>query len=306
MTASRLPWVLQGGDFSQPGWHTNPTAAYQMMFEFLRLSPSYELARLASARKLTKDEQKNIPADFDQVLATYNLIADVNCVFFRQWWLERGLHIFGNPYTKPNLHEIAVFGNGQETDAELIATKINSHLVEARQAEGLSAALLISVPLGLKRSEILKKFKAVLDHHRSQDVGQAEQAKIKLMGKRFHSNAMFKGLRLIWFKAAKPNWELWRLGAKADISASYSNVLDPNSPRKPRSPIEMDDRIILGKITFRALEKFERIAENAARGRFPCADPVHASDFNYPLLAQRLQQHSKWVKSTKSQWLKSN
>jgi hypothetical protein len=106
-----------------------------MMFEFLRLSPSYELARLASTRKLSKPEQKNIPADFDQVLATYNLIGDVNCVFFRQWWLERGLHIFGNPYTKPNLHELAVFGNGQETDAELIATKINSHLDEARQAE---------------------------------------------------------------------------------------------------------------------------------------------------------------------------
>ena len=303
---SKLPWILSGNDFAQPGWHTNPTAAYQMMFEFLRLSPSYELARVASTRKLSKDEQKNIPADFDQVLSIYKMIGDVNCVFFRQWWLERGLHIFGNPYTKPNLHELAVLSNGQETDVDLIATKIKSHLIEARQAEGLSAALLISVPLGLKRSEILKKFKFVIDHHRSQDVGQAQQAKIKLMGKRFHTNAMFKGLRLLWFKAAKPNWELWRLGAKSEISASYSNVLDPKSSRKPSSPIEMDDRIILGKITFRALEKFERISENAARGKFPCSDPVDVSNFNYVLLAQRLQQHSRWIKITKSQWLKTN
>ena len=178
--------------------------------------------------------------------------------------------------------------------------------MEARQAEGLSAALLVSVPLDLKRSEVLKKFKILLDHHRSMEIGDARQAKIKLMGKRFHANAMFKGLRLLWFKAAKPNWELWRLGAKSAISASYSNVLDPKSPRKPRDAIEMDDRIILSKITFRALERFERIAENAARGKFPCADPIDTSNFNYPLLAQRLQLHTKWEKNAKSQWLKGN
>ena len=65
MTNSRLPWVLKGGDFSHPGWHTHPTAAYQMMFEFLRLSPSYELARIARTRKLFKLERSSIPKDFD-------------------------------------------------------------------------------------------------------------------------------------------------------------------------------------------------------------------------------------------------
>lgn len=306
MTNSRLPWVLKGGDFSHPGWHTHPTAAYQMMFEFLRLSPSYELARIARTRKLSKLERSSVPKDFDQVLKTYDMVGDVNCVLFRQWWLSRGLHIFGNPFTKPKLREISFFPNGQETDVTLINEKIKSDLVDARQSEGLSAALLISVPVGIKRSEILKQFKSLIDHHRSFDIGTTQQAKIKLMGKRFHSNAMFKGLRLLWFKAAKPNWELWRLGAKSGISASYSNVLDPKGPRKTSSSIEIDDRIILSKITFRALERFELIAENAARGRFPCAEPIDSLDFNYPFLAQRLQQHSKWVKNTKSEWIKNN
>jgi hypothetical protein len=291
---SKLPWALSGSDFSQSGWHTEPTAAYQLMFEFLVLSPSYELARKARADKLTKEESENLPKDFDKVLATYDLLGNVNCILFRQWWLKRGLHVFGNPYNKPKIHEIALIENREATEVEKISQTLKSSYVEARQAEGLSAALIVSIPLGLKRTEILKKFRSLLDAHISKDVGKAEQPKIKLMGKRLHINAMVKGIRLLWFKAAKPNWELWRLGAKAQLSDSYSKVLDPVAPRKAKDIIEMNDRLTMSKITFRAVHRFEHIAENAARGRFPCADPVYMSEFNYLEIAQRLLKHTKW------------
>jgi hypothetical protein len=117
---------------------------------------------------------------------------------------------------------------------------------------------------------------------------------------------MFKGLRLLWFRAAKPNRELWRLGAKAQLSDSYSKVLDPAAPRKAKDIIEMNDRLTMSKITFRAVHRFEHIVENAARGRFPCADPVEMARFNYPEIAQRLLRHTKWVKSQKLQWTEKN
>jgi len=68
----------------------------------------------------------------------------------------------------------------------------------------------------------------------------------------------------------------------------------------------MDDRITMSKITFRALHRFEHIAENAARGRFPCADPVDMSEFNYPEIALRLMRHTKWVKSQKLKLVKKS
>lgn len=123
------------------------------------------------------------------------------------------------------------------------------------------------------------------------------------MGKRFHANAMYKGLRLLWFKSAKPKWELWRLGAKSQISDSYSKVLNPSAPRKPNDAIEMDDRIIMSKITFRALQRFELIAENAARGKFPCSEPIEMAEFNYPAISQRLLKHTQWVKQYKTDWI---
>jgi hypothetical protein len=57
----------------------------------------------------------------------------------------------------------------------------------------------------------------------------------------------------------------------------------------------MDDRIIMSKITFRALQRFELIVENAARGKFPCADPVEQAPFNHAEISQRLLKHTQWV-----------
>lgn len=304
MKKVRFPWTLRGSDFSQAGWHSEPTAAYQLMFEFLRLSPSYELARKARTSGLSAAEKVAVPSDFEQVLATYDLIGDVNCALFRQWWLQKGLTVFGNPYTKPKLREITVLQGGEETHVSAIARKLQLGLVEQRQIEGLSATLLVSVPLDLKRTEIMRKFRELLDQYKDKDLGMTDQSKIKLMGKRFHANAMFKGLKLLWFKAAKPKWELWRLGAKSELSESYSKVLNPAAPRRTTVAVEMDDRIIMSKITFRALHRFESIVENAARGKFPCDAPVDQLEFDYAEISQRLLAHARWVKKYKSDWAK--
>ena len=306
MNEIQLPWTPRKSDFVQPGFHSSQTTAYEMMFEFLRLSPSYELARIERTRGLTNEEQKKCPNDFKKVLVTYDLIGDVNHVLFRQWWLDTGLKVFGNPYSKPQLHEIAIFEKGQQTDIALIADQVKNHFVKAREDEGLSAALLVSLPLELKRSEIMKIFKQLLDQHLKEDVAHASQPKIKLLGQHFHTKAMLKGLRLLCMKAAKPNWENWRLGAISEISPSYSKVLDPRAPRTPKNSIEMDDRIILGKIVFRSITKFETIVENAARGKFPCEDRVELTDFEYPKLVNRLNSHTKWIKDLKAEWVRKN
>ena len=306
MVINLLPWVLRGGDFSKPGWHTQPTAAYQLMFEFLRVSPSYELARKARTTGLSKEEKKILPEDFEQVLKTYDLIGDVNCVLFRLWWLKCGLRVFGNPYSKPDIHEIAVLPAGSDMEVKQILSSLQSDFSDKRRDEGLTASVLVSLPLDLKTTEILRKVRKLLNAYKDKDVGAPTPPKLKLMGKRFHANPMFKGLRLLWIRAAKPNWELWRIGAKAQLSDSYSKELDPAAPRKAKDSIEIDDRITMSKITFRALHRFEHIAENAARGRFPCSDPVALSEFNYPEIAQRLLKHTKWVKSKKLKWVENS
>jgi hypothetical protein len=56
----------------------------------------------------------------------------------------------------------------------------------------------------------------------------------------------------------------------------------------------------MGKITSRALKRFEYIAENAARGKFPCATPIECSPFDYPELAKRIKQTMHWQNTEKA------
>ena len=270
------------------------------MFEFLRLSPSYELARKHRTKGLNQRETASLPADFDQVLKTYDLLGDVSTDFFRSWWLKRGLQVFGNPYKKPRVHCIGVLNAGKSVELSDVSVPINRYLNNERNEEGLNASILLSVPLTLKRSDLLKQISKLIADSRDIETEVDKKPQLKLVSKRLRPNVLFKGLRLLWLRAARPNWELWRLGAKAELSDSYSNVLDPNAPKKSKTIIEKDDRIIMSKITSRYLTKYEAIAENAARGLFPTDRPVLSVGYDYPLIAKRLQARSVLIREKKA------
>jgi hypothetical protein len=300
MATKQLPWVLRGSDFSRQDWHVVPTAGFQLMFEFLRLSPSYELARKHRTKGLNQREIASLPADFDQVLITYDLLGDVSTEFFRSWWLKRGLQVFGNPYKKPRVHCIGVLNAGKSVELSDVSVPINRYLNNERNEEGLNASILLSVPLTLKRSDLLKQISKLIADSRDIETEVDKKPQLKLVSKRLRPDVLFKGLRLLWLRAARPNWELWRLGAKAELSDSYSNVLDPNAPKKSKTIIEKDDRIIMSKITSRYLSKYEAIAENAARGFFPTDRPVMSASYDYPLIAKRLQARSVLIREKKA------
>ena len=300
------PWTLRGGDFSKPGWHVRPTIGYELMFEYLRLSPSYELARKQVTVGLSEEEQASLPSDFNQVLATYDLLGDVQHILFRQWWIKRGIKVFGNPYSRPKVHELAELPS--DVDIGLVALKDNlsNYLNETRRDEGLAASLLLSIPLGRRKGEVLKQVSDLLDKYEPHSSETAQQPHLKLMGQRLRAKVLFNGLRLLWFKAAKPEWSHWRLGAKARLSETYSKELDASTERKDYTEDSKVDRILLGKITYRALRKYNRIAENAARGKFPCEDAVEDVAIDYQQLAQRIKAKNAWEKNERARLLKIN
>ena len=293
----RLPWVLRGSDFSKPGWHLQPTVGYQLMTEYLRISPSYELARKANMEGLTEEEKHSLPQDFEQVLKTYKQFGDIRQILFRQWWLKRGLKLFGNPYTKPKVHQIAYLQAGKDLPAASLNDQMQVYLDGARRDEGLTSALVISIPTGLRKRDINRQIAKLLNNHIEDEYQHLSQPKLKLVGKRLRANVLLKGMFLLWVKAAKPKWENWRVGVASRLSPTYSKALNVNDPKKGARADEQYDRINMAKITVRALRKFETIAENAARGKFPSQEPVEKSYFDYPLLAKRIQAWNKWSRS---------
>ena len=64
-----------------------------LWFEYLALSPSYQLAHLERTNRLPKSQHADLPKDFDRVLEVYDDFGDVQRVLFHTWWRERGMEL---------------------------------------------------------------------------------------------------------------------------------------------------------------------------------------------------------------------
>lgn len=284
-------------DFKKPGLHIDPHRAHRLLFEFLRLSPSYELARKARQEGLSQEEADALPADFDQVLNTYDLLGDVQKILFGNWWRQRGLKAYGNPYSQPEVHKIKYLPGGADLGLGDCAREVDRYLTETRPIEGLSPGLLLSIPLDRPKAEILRQVSKLLDYHKANDTNAMAKPPLALASKRIHIKKLVVSLKLLTYKAARPNWELWRLGAFAEVSETYSPIFDPMGPRKVSDPQQSVDRLLMTKTTSRALKKAELIAENAARGKFPSDDPVEMTHFDFHEIAARNSKKNTWERA---------
>lgn len=94
MTESLPPWFPGPSDISSDErfLEKGGLKPYRALFNFLRLSPSYEKARKeADEGAVIADE----PPDFYRVRETYALLGDVRFTTFVRWWRERGFNAFG-------------------------------------------------------------------------------------------------------------------------------------------------------------------------------------------------------------------
>lgn len=303
MAKIRIPWAARASDFNKPGLHTQMHRGYLLFFEFLRLSPSYELARKSRQEGLTDVEKASLPSDFDQVLATYDMLGDVQRILFRQWWLKRGLKAFGNPYNKPKVHPIKRLPANQNLSLNDCSEAVHTYLSDIRAGEGLNPALLVSIPLGRRKTEVLKQVSKLLDQYAEADASALAKPPLAFVGKRMHVMKLVNDLSVLTIKAAKPKWELWRLGAYTKISKTYSPLLDPNSSRKVIDHNNRTERELMAKITYRTLKRAEAIAENAARGRFPTDAPVEQSHFDYDQIRKRNKQKNLWERQERQRLL---
>lgn len=288
-------WGVTTIDIERQGWHVQEHYAHYFWFQYLRFSPSYLLARKARASGLSAQEKKNLPKDFSKVLATYDLLGDVHNTVFRLWWLRNGYEVFGVPQEQPTVKAIALVDSAIKPKKKDLAI-FEQYLQDAHKQGIEGKNLILSIPLNPSIKDSLAQVKAFLESNKP--VKEAAPKKIKpklsLLGQRFNSNALMKGLGLLMFKAAFPQMEHWRLGVVSKLSDSYSPALNHMAPRAAKDAIEAGDRILMGKITYRSLDKYQKIAENAARGKFPCSDPVDMPEYDWKNLNTLYEKNIQW------------
>ena len=260
-------------DVDLPVYWPDRSALFVLWLGYLEISPSYKLAHLYRTDALHKDQAVNLPVDFDRVLNFYDDFGDIYGVEFEDWWQSRGQSLCWDIGDLPRVMEIATLKNSVHNHS-VVNTNIEKYLEKSWIAQGMQNSVLVSIPLGLSKAKISKHISNILEKQPdTMKVTSRYEPKYRLAGR--HNN-----VQTLLTKSMAPNAELWRIGAAAGISETYSPELDADQPIKKGEATY--DRMMLTILTSRALLRARMISENAARGIFPSHKKCeHALNIDY-------------------------
>ena len=282
---------LHPTDVRRDGLWATKVAYYLLWMEYLAISPSYELARRYRNHQLQPHEVEALPLDFEQVLAVYDDLGDVQFRLFRPWWQDRAMAVFGHKGSKPRVKRVDTLRtNRKKRAAERLQTFIDEEWSDQAQPN----TAIVAIPLGLTKTQITRQLSKLLERY-DETTRKIEKphAKYPLLGTRQRKDTLFRYLAVVWFRAAMPRQTLWRVGARAKVSDTYSKEVDPTVRIKRGE--DTYDREMLAVLTSRAYNRGMALAENAARGRFPSYDmPEHAVEPNMHELWALISSKRKW------------
>ena len=244
---------------------------FMWWYEYLVISPSYELARRYNEGELTAADKANLPEDFDLVLAVYEDFGDVLHTNYLNWWRERAMELCAVRGEKPEVSIFAVlkqFGLPFPDPCE----KISDYMENEWANYGQQNTALIAVPLGMPKTQITRQVGLLLDQIPDWTKKlRYHEPKYSLAGDLVNLDMVTRYFLVLATRAAKHDLKLWQVGALSQISDTYSQMFDFESEVKRKTMVF--ERSILSTLTSRAFKRGILISENAARGVFPSYAP---------------------------------
>jgi hypothetical protein len=283
-------------DLSRGGWSADANKLFRLWFEMLALSPSYELAKRYRQQggRLSKEDKQRLPADFETVLGVFDDFGDVQNLFFREWWIQRGLRLLGHKGDRPESRVLFKVSDSSPIDD----TKIRHarHFFSTSWLEAHKPNMMVvAVPLNIGRQKALLEVKKLLDKHAAGSF-DPPAPQYRLVNKDMHLKSLVDSLSVLYMKAAKPSFKLWQVGVEAGISKTHSKKFDSKTTK--RNVNNAEEIRHLEMMTYRKYRYAKHIAENAARGIFPStAKPQHMVEF--------LPEEFNKIISAKIRWKKA-
>lgn len=225
-----------------------PTDEHEAFYEFLLLSPSYQLAHKQRTIGLSKADKKLAPKDFKQVLSTYDACGDIYSTSCIEWWENGGRELFTD--TAPQVQQLYLVDLNKPTNVLLDDF---SHFIASSK----------------------------------ESLFQSSNRKIKLLTNKIRISSLHSNAALIYDKARLQRKEgkrieNWRLAIVAGLKSSWTKGL---SYEDKKTSVNSVARTYLGILVSKHLKDALLTAENAARGRFPCIDPLDTPlEFDYDFI----------------------
>jgi hypothetical protein len=282
-------------DRRRDGLWTTKFGYFMLWFEFLALSPSYELARRHRAGKLTEADQARLPSDFDRVLSVFDDLGDVQRQLFLPWWRNQGFEHFGYQGSAPRVTRVGILSSKKKKSPSM-GPLGDRYIKGAWEHQGKQETLIVAIPVGLTKTVITRQINSMLKRiDEDKKTLKPALAKYQLVGKRHHKDTLLRYLRVAFVKSAAPKATLWQIGARTKVSATYSSELD-FFQKLPRGEATYD-RSMLSILTSRALNRARMLSENAARGVFPSYAPCpNALEFDWQETYKLVSSRVRWKK----------
>jgi hypothetical protein len=238
---------IKGSDYKKTGFYAANSWKYELLVDYLKLSPSYRWACESSA-------EAERPKDWRLVDSVFADFGNVLKIKESDWWNKVGFALYGVKAAKTELIDL-----GFSTDSLLNSTKVDEGT--AKWSEMASPeCLLMAVPTNQTKATALRQireiFKATKFHGKSESI----KPKYSIQSSKLRQRTLVDGVDAL--KKYKAGMPLWLIGHRLLLSdASSKNIAAGHEVAEAKRYLQ----ILASKL----IHKAELIAENAARGRFP-------------------------------------
>jgi hypothetical protein len=255
---------------------------FQQCFEALVLSPSYRLAH-EIALGAVRRPSRGLPRDFGLVEKTYKAFGPVHGRTFPEWWRDDGRFVFGVAI-EPELEVFTSLRYSEHPtgeDVEALFDRIDQYLVIDRPSLGSLTTLVMAVPIHPNKRALMKAFGQLISAAYERKEQPQRLAPHSMPRNKIREATVVQALRTARERVAHPDEPLWRIGNRARVSALRATALKANAA----DPTVSYNRRIMAILTSREIQRAYRLIEHAARGRFPCLDPLTRDPNRFLLVA---------------------
>lgn len=252
MAKKSIPrFVIQGANFSQTGIHAAPDWRYELLVDYLKLSPSY---RLACSDGFAELKPSQLPKDWQQVLATFSDFGNVHRIRESQWWTSVGRHQFGMKAAKSETLLLGTSSNELVSELDLKAAR--QRWSDMAKPE----SLVIAIPTNQTKFSALKQIREILKESEFNESATPIKPKYTLLPTKLREFTLAHGVTAL--KKYKSGAPLWKIGYSLRLSEASCQDFDSGTE------VALS-KAYLQILASKLIHKAELIAENAARGRFP-------------------------------------
>ena len=224
-----------------------PTLEHEEFFEFLLISPSYQLVTAIKIGAVKMPSDTDRPLDFDKVLKLYDLVGNISEVIFDHWWVSTGQYIF---FDSKKSKEINITIDLTK-DKEALLSEIGQLIENEKQKPDTSEKILFI----------------------------KNKVRIKTLSSRINLVHDFANKRTKF-----PRIEYWRIAVFTGLKSQYIKELKIDS-KKTKDNIVAREK--LTELVTKNLREALYFSENAARRNFPSNLPIDTGlEFNLQFIRE--------------------